>query len=117
LIPLHHDSIDFIIEINISVLYCGLYQTEINYGYIYPYLTDFVNDIANTFLEYSDKKYLLTVMELQLITQDEICGALERSEAQLIKSQNDNKYSLFSNENDLQKIVKENIDKNFFFVN
>ena len=113
----YHDTIDFIIEINISILYLGLYQTEINYSYIYPYLTDFVSDLANTFLEYSNKKYLLAVMELQLITQDEICAVLERSEAQLIKSRNDNKYSLFSNEDDLQKIVKENIDKNFFFVN
>ena len=113
----YKDTDDFIIEINISVLYVGLYQTEINYSYIHPYLIGFANDFGNTILELNDKKYLIAVMVLQLISLDEINSIIERSEAQLLKSRNNNKFSLFQNEDELLDIVKENVTKNFFFAN
>ena len=108
---------NFIISLDISILYLGVYQTFINYNYLYPFLVKIIEEVKNQIITVKDFTTLITVMSFDIIPIQKIKQVIEKSEAYILKENNNGKFTLFQSEDEVIKTVTENIKGNFHFLN
>jgi len=107
----------FIISLDISMLYLGVYQTLLNYNYLYPFLLKIVEEVKNHIITVKGFFTLIAVMSFDIIPINKIKPTIEKSEAYILKENNNGKFSLFQNEDEVIKNVSEKIKTNFHFLN
>ena len=71
----------FIISLDISMLYLGVYQTLINYNYLYPFLVKIVEEFKNHIITVKKFSTLIAVMSFDIIPTHKIKPVIEKSEA------------------------------------
>ncbi len=108
---------DLIINMDVSILYNGIFQTEVNYSYIHPYLKELIYKLTNIYLDEKDNLYKLTVMKSEFVSMDEIFYLLERSEAHILKNKNNNKFTLYDDVDSLLEKLNKTVNDNYYFIN
>ena len=113
----YSESGSFIISIEISILYLGVYQTLINYNYLYPFLVKIIDEVKNQIISVKDFTTLIAVISFDIIPIHKIKPIIEKSEAYILKENNNGKFALFQSEDEVIKTVSEKIKENFHFLN
>jgi|GEM_PF-6981285 len=107
----------FIISLDISILYLGVFQTLINYNYLYPFLVKIIDEVKNQIISVKEVTTLIAVMSFDIIPIQKIKPVIEKSEAYILKENNNGKFTLFQSEDEVIKSVTEKIKENFHFLN
>jgi len=108
---------DFIITLLINTLYCGIYQTIINHGFIYPFLLNIIEELKNIEVNADAFSSKVAVMDSNLVTVQNLKPMLEKSGAYMIKENNYGKFSLFQSEDEVLSSISNKIKENFNFLN
>ena len=106
-----------IITLKISILYLGVYQTSINYKYLYTFLVGIIEELKNCKLTLNNFNSSIAVMSFDIVPPTKIKSIIEKSEAYILKENNEGKFTLFQNEDEIISSVTENIRTNFHFLN
>lgn len=108
---------DLKVEINISILFNGIYQSAVNYEFIQPFLVSIIDEIKNHTLVVDNISYLMAIQSLTLISLSEIYSVLERAYATIQKVNNEDRYLVYENEESVIDDLKKQIKQNFYFIN
>ena len=109
---------DLILSLKVFVKFINLFTNTFNYNNVSVCLNKIIEGIKNQKIFIKNiEKFLISIMKMNIASLSTAIFLFERGQADLLKENNDGKYILFQNEDDLFKFFNTKLGDNFFFIN
>ncbi|NMB80916.1 MAG: hypothetical protein GYA14_03780 [Ignavibacteria bacterium] len=109
---------DLVISMTLFVKFVSLYKNTIGYNKILRCLDYIIGEIKNKkIILNGNENITIAISKLNLASLSTAIKLFERSQAELLKENNNGNYNLFKSEEELNKFFNTKLSDNFFFVN